>query len=1021
MADTSIDPAILSDNIESTANQQFNTPTPRVPSTQPSSLTFQNLAPSVGPDGHLLESRLEMDNRLKICKKKQPLFELCNSLGVKVMKKANLEKLRDTLLEFWYPCAQHQPSTSLPPPCSTPASPLAGTEGERDNDGDDDDEVGLIQQFDQDGSGDDILAYDEDDMNDGGAEDWDFEDDGQYEAYQQKLRVDATRVAEGNRRAGGRKTQAVLVKLIEEYIDKALFAKTIRDRIIDETFLLQFIEHNVIRPKRSRRGAEITGTYLGASQQKKLFFAALRIRKEQEAVDPTLRTKRPATSVTVWDLLKLRMDMALHRARSGLVPGEDAPDIIANTFLSSITEEQIRHIGLNGFLMHREAHANHVTVRSTKGLHESRTSHTCDLTCRYLTCGSRYLDLRVTKPAVLGHLSWTSQHASGNRGDDIRALKLAELQPHILLHPNRETAIFSILGLQGEEKAGKQGLRTVINPTYMTFIAHLNPEQCPLGGFALYFHYLFDYNEGLTEKMDIDWSLNKSWRGVRVLHGPKSPTTPFSEQSMYNLYVRAFKKAEFDLPVKVHLPRHCLGYRQETMGVDPNQTSKLGWAVLGGAGYKVHETYDPPWRHVHVPERFWPLVCPMAETIHDSVVGKKNLSGAANFWNLVMDLRPYVFQCGAAIYQHVPDSNIFKLPAFMDNDVTNWMKTQFPTQLSLIQAKAGSPVDLQQIQNESLHLALEEKLSAQLDRRTQLLSPHAYKPVTKSQTFISYRLPPDSSSALLPAADIIPATSRIPTTITGEHNTDDTGMYQLEDESYRAFVSPSPKSCGIPRPRTQVDLKLPPVDVYTKPGGPIFLLPPYVGQKSISWDDVFKQVQQPERLWDLYKPTKTLDQWESLSELWHCWSVGEPEIDSNGVQTGVRPPLRLVEQYFQHKWRPGKPAGKAWERFREIPEYVDAQVASRNVSPATVLGELQARRKQTKVVTVDGVEQSLETMMGLNQLKTELATERKKMATKGSATHRTEATEGETREGGKKRAAAVAPRRPMKKHKLDVV
>ncbi|KAJ3817212.1 hypothetical protein F5880DRAFT_1618497 [Lentinula raphanica] len=35
-----------------------------------------------------------------------------------------------------------------------------------------------------------------------------------------------------------------------------------------------------------------------------------------------------------------------------------------------------------------------------KGLHESRTSHTCDLTCRYLTCRSRYLDLRVTKPAV---------------------------------------------------------------------------------------------------------------------------------------------------------------------------------------------------------------------------------------------------------------------------------------------------------------------------------------------------------------------------------------------------------------------------------------------------------------------------------------------------------------------------------------------------------------------------------------------------------------------------------------------
>ncbi|KAJ3819567.1 hypothetical protein F5880DRAFT_1676602 [Lentinula raphanica] len=211
----------------------------------------------------------------------------------------------------------------------------------------------------------------------------------------------------------------------------------------------------------------------------------------------------------------------------------------------------------------------------------------------------------------------------------------------------------------------------------------------------------------------------------------------------------------------------------------------------------------------------------------------------------------------------------------------------------------------------------------------------------------------------------------------------------------------------------------PPVDVYTKPGGPIFLLPPYVGQKSISWDDVFKQVQQPERLWDLYKPTKTLDQWDSLNELWHCWSVGEPEIDSNGVQTGVRPPLRLVEQYFQYKWRPGKPAGKTWERFREIPEYIDAQVASRNVSPAIVLAELEARRKQTKSVTIDGVERSLETTMGLNQLKTELAMERKKIGGSEGIVHRPEAIEGEVR-AGKKRAVAVAPRRPLKKHKPDV-
>ena len=64
-------------------------------------------------------------------------------------------------------------------------------------------------------------------------------------------------------------------------------------------------------------------------------------------------------------------------------------------------------------------------------------------------------------PAINGHLAWTLQHASGNRGDDIRALRLAELQPATMLHPNNETQIPVIHGLQGEDKAGKRGMKTV--------------------------------------------------------------------------------------------------------------------------------------------------------------------------------------------------------------------------------------------------------------------------------------------------------------------------------------------------------------------------------------------------------------------------------------------------------------------------------------------------------------------------------------------------------------------------------
>ncbi|KAJ3728251.1 hypothetical protein C8R42DRAFT_716212 [Lentinula raphanica] len=124
-----------------------------------------------------------------------------------------------------------------------------------------------------------------------------------------------------------------------------------------------------------------------------------------------------------------------------------------------------------------------------------------------------------TRSTIFGHLAWCGQHGTGNRG----------LQPHTLLHPNKETAIPVMLGLQGEEKAGKPGLKTVINPSYTTFIPHLKAEQCPLGAFSFYFHYLFDVKD-ITSVMNIDWSVNKSWCQAHVPHGPNSPTLPYSER-----------------------------------------------------------------------------------------------------------------------------------------------------------------------------------------------------------------------------------------------------------------------------------------------------------------------------------------------------------------------------------------------------------------------------------------------------------------------------------------------------------
>ena len=61
----------------------------------------------------------------------------------------------------------------------------------------------------------------------------------------------------------------------------------------------------------------------------------------------------------------------------------------------------------------------------------------------------------------MGHVAWTCQNASGNRSDDLRALKQCDLQPYKILHPNMETIIPTILGLQDEHKATKSGMQTV--------------------------------------------------------------------------------------------------------------------------------------------------------------------------------------------------------------------------------------------------------------------------------------------------------------------------------------------------------------------------------------------------------------------------------------------------------------------------------------------------------------------------------------------------------------------------------
>ncbi|EDR01578.1 uncharacterized protein LACBIDRAFT_310608 [Laccaria bicolor S238N-H82] len=594
-----------------------------LPSTPPSSadvpidpqLLHADFFPARKPDGSLVSEEAYKAHLFTI-RKREPLRAACSHFKIRFATRANLEFLWNALVRHWYPAratTNPSPDHAVAGPSKTlsivipprPAHSVGQSSGQTDQeileaDFDVDDEA-LTKQYDV---GEGVVeavfgALDtgglEEEDEDEESEDIDLDDDATYKQFQTSVRVSAAQRTEANRRAGGRKTQKCVVKSWNIFQKEALAAGKLRDDIVDEHALLLFVDFCARRCKRDRRGEYIPNTRIGASQIKKEFFGALRIRKVQDARDPTLAIKRPATTVHVYDAVKTRMDEALQNAREGLIPAEDAPDIIANTFLAQLSDETLTRIRY-GFLEHREL-----------------------------------------KPTINGHLAWTMMNASGNRGDDIRALRLCEMQPYQFLHPNGETSIPAVLGLQSdmEQKARSKGMKTTINPTYTCFIAHRNPEMCSLGAFALYLHYIHDVAD-VDTKYDIDYTVNKSWHAIRLIHG-SSATVPYNETALQNLFVQSYRKAGVESNLKAHLARHMLGYHQEKMGVRSEETSKLGWsrdtyqntyapalpksAILGAHGYKLHETYNPSWIQVEVPKPFLELVCPAAERNIESVKG----------------------------------------------------------------------------------------------------------------------------------------------------------------------------------------------------------------------------------------------------------------------------------------------------------------------------------------------------------------------------------------------------------------
>ena len=297
------------------------------------------------------------------------------------------------------------------------------------------------------------------------------------------------------------------------------------------------------------------------------------------------------------------------------------------------------------------------------------------------------------------------------------------------------------------------------------------------------------------------------------------------------------------------------------------------------------------------------------------------------------------------------------------------MKGTFPEELKLCEAQAGSILALGQIQNTLMAGSLAAQnnvhnleaiqwravlsqqsmaiiqLQAMFNRRTQFMSPtqgfhpNVYKTRKSRKCICTPFYPQLSNVTLLGTENVniqlsaasVPPSSQPPWTpspseqVTAIKVWDTDGIYTTPSTGLRAYVSNSPTSTQEPRPQTQVDLVLPPVEAFARPGslrpllgssfsephtwsslGELLFFPPSLGCQGIMWIQILEKVRQPKFLWSVYKPAKSLDNYGTVEALWTLFTLGEPLLDADGVRTGMKPPLFILEEMFTGgKWRSG--------------------------------------------------------------------------------------------------------------------
>jgi hypothetical protein len=164
------------------------------------------------------------------------------------------------------------------------------------------------------------------------------------------------------------------------------------------------------------------------------------------------------------------------------------------------------------------------------------------------------------------------------------------------------------------------------------------------------------------------------------------------------------------------------------------------------------------------------------------------------------------------------------------------MKTNYLTSISVLKAKAGNTFEVEQIQNKEISNSLEgmrslldvqshemKVLQIKLEQQTAVLSPtkgfsSAAYYRSHSEASLGEPGPSKPSLGLLLIYNAPSSSQARPPSTPKPASSDNLGFYIATDHTPHAFANASPKAPSTPRSKTHVDLVLPHVSAFYKPG-----------------------------------------------------------------------------------------------------------------------------------------------------------------------------------------------------------